>query len=133
MRLRRQRVEVATGAAGMTEPRLKTEIWVKALIRRCTVDGIFAAVVRHGDDTSGSTLVKINRLNGSAYVLAPARQASGEGIWMRGTGPQDVSEPDADAYIARSVSFDPDLWVVEIEDAEGRHFLVDAVEGEGDR
>lgn len=115
----------------MVEPRLKTDIWVKALIRRCSVDAVFAVVVRRGDNTSGSTLLKVNRLNGSAYVLTPARQTSGEGIWMRGTGPQDVSEADADAYIARSVSFDPDLWVIEIEDREGRHFLLDAVEGEG--
>lgn len=115
----------------MVEPRLKTDIWVKALIRRCAVEAVFAAVVRHGDNSSGSTLVKVNKLNGSAYVLTPARQMSGEGIWIRGTGPQDVSEADADAYITRSISYDPDLWVVEIEDREGRHFLFDAVEGEG--
>lgn len=115
----------------MVEPRLKTDIWVSALIRRCSVEAVFAAVVRRGDNTSGSTLVKVNRLNGSAYVLTPARQMSGEGIWIRGTGPEDVCESDADSYIARSVSFDPDLWVIEIEDREGRHFLLDEVEGEG--
>ena len=115
----------------MVEPRLKTDIWVKALIRRCSAEAVSAAVVRHGDDTSGSTLVKVNRLNGSAYVLTPARQVSGEGIWIRGTGPEDVSEADADGYIARAISFDPDLWVIEIEDREGRHFLLDKVEGPG--
>lgn len=115
----------------MVEPRLKTDIWVGALIRRCSAEAVFAAVVRRGDNTSGSTLVKVNRLNGSAYVLTPARQMSGEGIWIRGTGPEDVSELDADSYIARSISFDPDLWVIEIEDREGRHFLLDEVEGGG--
>lgn len=117
----------------MVEPRLKTEIWVSALLRRCSVEVTFAAVVRRGDNTSGSVLVKVNRLDGSAYVLSAARQVSGEGIWMRGTGPEDVPEADADAYIARAVSFDRDLWVVEIEDREGRHFLLDAVEGEDGR
>ncbi len=116
----------------MVEPRLKTGIWVSALLRRCSAAAAFAAVVRRGDNTSGSVLVKVNRLDGSAYVLSPARQVTGEGFWMRGTGPEDVPETDADAYIARSVSFDRDLWVIEIEDKEGRHFLLDAVEGEGD-
>ena len=115
----------------MVEPRLRTDIWVSALLRRCSGQATFAAVVRHGDDTSGSVLVKVNRLNGSAYVLTPARQVSGEGLWVRGTGLEDVVEADADAYIARSITVDPDLWVIEIEDREGRHFLLDRVEGEG--
>lgn len=114
----------------MVEPRLKTDIWVSALVKRCFGGGAFAAIVRRGDNTSGSVLVKVNRLDGRACVLSPARQVSGIGIWMRGTGPEDVSEADADAYISRSLSFDPDLWVVEIEDREGRHFLLDEVEGE---
>lgn len=116
----------------MVEPRLKTDIWVSALLKRCTAEAAFAAVVRRGDNTSGSVLVKVNRLDGTAFVLTPARQVSGEGLWMRGTGPDDVLETEADAYIARSLSFDRDLWVIEIEDKEGRHFLLDAVEGEGD-
>lgn len=114
----------------MVEPRLKTEIWVSALLKRCFAGGAFAAVVRRGDNTSGTVLIKVNQLNGSTCVLTLARQVSGAGIWMRGTGPEAVDEPVADAYINRSVSFDPDLWVIEIEDRDGRHFLLDDVEGE---
>lgn len=114
----------------MVEPRLKTDIWVSALLKRCFAGGAFAAVVRRGDNTSGTVLIKVNQLNGSAWVLTLARQVSGAGIWMRGTGPEAVDEKAADAYINRSVSFDPDLWVIEIEDREGRHFLLDEVEDE---
>jgi hypothetical protein len=108
-------------------PRLKAEFWVKAHIRRCFVEGTFAAVVRRGDDTAGTVLVKTNDLAGGCMVLQPAASPDGGRIWMRGTGPAPVSEADADAYIARQLKYDPDLWVLEIEDREGRHFLDEPV------
>jgi hypothetical protein len=105
-------------------PRLKAEIWVKALIRRCEAAGAAAMVVRRGDTSSGSVLVKLNTLDGQAQVLSPARDGAGELIWIaRPKGP----EAEADAWIEKQRSFDPDIWVVEIEDREGRHFLQEKV------
>lgn len=115
----------------MSAPRLKTEIWVKALIRRAMSEGAFAVVANHGDDTSGSVLVKVATLDGQAIVLSSIRRGDGEGMWMRATGADPVPEGEADAYIAKTLGFDPDLWVIEIEDREGRHFLLDPVEGPG--
>ena len=37
--------------------RLKSEIWVKAYLRRCTVNGAMAVVVRHGDDDAGAIFI----------------------------------------------------------------------------
>ena len=37
-------------------------------------------------------------------------------------------EVDLDRYIERATRIDPDLWVVEIDDREGRHFLTEPVE-----
>ncbi len=104
-------------------PRLKAEIWVKALIRRCEVAGAQAMVVRRGDAAAGIVLVKVNRLDRTASVYSPARAGDGSLVWLPATGDGPVPEPDADAYIARQRKFDPDLWVVEIEDRDGRHFL----------
>ncbi|PKQ02164.1 MAG: DUF1491 domain-containing protein [Alphaproteobacteria bacterium HGW-Alphaproteobacteria-12] len=105
-------------------PKLKADIWVKALIRRCEVEGATAMVVRRGDATAGTVLVKVNTLNGEARVYRSARAGDGELIWLA-----RAAEPEAgaDAYIEKQRTFDPDLWVVEIEDRKGRHFLQEKV------
>ncbi|NIJ42480.1 hypothetical protein FHS78_002782 [Parvibaculum indicum] len=108
-------------------PRLKAEIWVKALIRRCETEGASAMVVRRGDAGSGIVLVKLNTLDGMASVFAPARDGEGNLIWMRAPQGAPVPEPEADTYIEKQRRFDPDIWVVEIEDRQGRHFLQEPV------
>ena len=109
-------------------PRLRAVIWVKAHIRRCWNDEVTAVVVRRGDDTAGTVLLKLNDLNDACVVLQPAPSPDGSRIWLRATGSEAVTEAEADAYIARQANFDPDLWVLEIEDRQGRHFLDDPVE-----
>lgn len=108
-------------------PRLKAEIWVKALIRRCEVEGAAAMVVSRGDATSGVVLVKVNSLDGLARVFSPTRAGDGSFQWLSATGAEPIPEAEADAYIDRQKKFDPDLWVVEIEDRAGRHFLQEPV------
>ena len=97
------------------EPRLKTEIRIKALIRRCDLAAIGVAVTARGDPDAGAILVKLSPREGGCTVLAQARRPDGAAVWMRATGPAPVAQSDADAYIARQRNRDPDLWVVEIE------------------
>ena len=48
-------------------------------------------------------------------VLSQLRSADGDLAWMRATGAAPVDQETADAYVARQVKFDPDLWVIEFE------------------
>jgi hypothetical protein len=106
---------------GMPEARLATEFRVKAAIRQGMLDGIDVTLVRRGEATAGALLVKLNRLNGACTVLSETRMPNGERVWLAGTGAAPVDEAAADAYVARQVGRDPDLWVVEVEDRQGRH------------
>ena len=38
-----------------------------------------------------------------------------------------MGDADADAYLSRQAAYDSDIWVIEIEDRQGRHFLGDAI------
>lgn len=111
------------------QPRLKTELWVKAHIRKCATMNVPVMVVRRGDDTAGSVLLKINRLDAGCRVLSPTTNFDdGARLWLSSTGPDWVEETEADAYIEKRLKYDPDLWVLEIEDREGRAFLDEKIE-----
>ena len=83
-------------------------------------------VVRKGDPRAGAVLVKtLDRRDRTARLYAEATRGDGERVWMQ---PAAGSEADLDAYLERARRIDPDLWVVEIDDVQGRHFLTEAVE-----
>ena len=109
--------------------RLKSGIWVAAYVRRCHVEGVFAAVRRRGADEAGAIFIKVNRLDGTADLYAPAPQATFDEAQPTDrafSSPLKVApapEADVEAYLAREMKFDPDVWIVETEDRAGRHFL----------
>lgn len=110
--------------------RLKADVWVSAYLRRCNAEGAFGAVVRHGDDDAGAIFIKINRLDGTARLFGPApmaldQPARPDRAFAAHVDRPDAKERDIDTYLARQAEFDPDLWIIEVEDRGGRHFLDD--------
>ena len=101
--------------------RLTTDFWVAAYLNRLRLSDIPAFVVAKGDATAGAVLVKQNTLDGRARVFQRSFDLmSGARAWIMLT---EGDEAEVDASIARQRAFDRDLWVIEVEDRDGRHLL----------
>ena len=108
---------------------LSTDVWASALIRRAELEGAFATVVRKGDARAGDVVVKAyNTLERTARLYTQSVDMQGNPLWIQPVSSEMESE--LDAYLERRLRYDPDLWIVEIEDRQGRHFLLEKVEGE---
>lgn len=104
-------------------PRLTTDVWVSAYLTRLRLLDIPVFVTRKGDATAGTVIVKLNTLDGQACAFQ--RQfdlMSGERTWVTLA---DGNERDVDASLTKQAGFDRDLWVIEVEDKQGRHLLDD--------
>lgn len=101
--------------------RLTSEFWVQAYLARLRLMNIPAFVVAHGDDTGGAVLVKLNTLDGRAVLYQRTFDLmSGRRVWAElASG----AEREVDEAVMRQRGFDPDLWVIEVEDRAGRHLL----------
>jgi hypothetical protein len=101
----------------MSEPRVKAGIWVSMALRMADRTGLPGMVLRKGDADSGGVLVVLRGREGQC-VLSQVRSLEGALVWMRATGPAPVDQEAVDAYVARQVRVDPDLWVLEFEAPE---------------
>ncbi|QBY02298.1 DUF1491 family protein [Rhodophyticola sp. CCM32] len=102
-------------------PRLTAEFWVQAYLARLRLADIPAFVTAKGDITAGAVLVKLNTLDGQAWAFHRSFDLmTGDRAWIvLAEGP----DAEVDAALARQRGFDPDLWVIEVEDRAGRHLL----------
>lgn len=107
--------------------RLKSVIWVSAYIRRCQVEGAYALVRRRGSPEAGAIYVVLDHLDGRQTLFEPAPQGMGgeslasDRLFLAVQGVEDGAA--VGERLAREARFDPDFWVVDVEDRQGRHFL----------
>lgn len=108
---------------------LSSDLWVGALVRRAQIGGAFATVVRRGDARAGTVIVKAyDTSERRARLYTEAFGPDGDRLWIQPVASEQESE--LDAYVERQARYDPDLWVVEIEDRQGRHFITEKVADE---
>jgi hypothetical protein len=108
-------------------PRLRTDFWVGALRRRAEAAGAYVSIARRGAEEAGAVFLTVDRRDGRFDIYGPAPQSVFED-----DGPADrlfslvasvESEEELRSRLEREVRFDPDLWLVDIEDREGRSFV----------
>ena len=115
-------------ACRSTDVRLRSDFWVAAYIRRCHALGLQAVLRRRGAAEAGAIFIKLDRLDGTAVVYGPAPQTEidRDGVerrWTRVHKEPSIDAAAAEARLRREISFDSDLWIVELEDRRGRSFL----------
>ncbi|MBI1867677.1 MAG: DUF1491 family protein [Methylocystis sp.] len=108
--------------------RLRSDIFVAALIRRAEAQGASAVLRRRGAAEAGAVFVKIDCLDGRAAVFGPAPQSEAppEGIdrlFARLHSNEWLDTAATEARLRREIAFDSDMWIVEIEDRAGRAFV----------
>lgn len=101
--------------------RLTAEIWVAAYLTRLRLAAIPAYIMQKGDTTAGAVLVKLSTMDGQAVCFHRSFDImTGERQWVVLS---EGDESDVDDSISKQKGFDPDLWVIEVEDKHGRHLL----------
>ena len=101
--------------------RLTARFWVDTYLAQLSGLDIPAFVVAHGDDTGGAVLVKVATLDGQATVYQRSFDLETGGrrwVVLCAGGEHDVDEA-----VRRQQGFDPYIWVIEVEDRQGRHLL----------
>ncbi len=106
--------------------RLRSDIWAAAYLRRRLADGSIAVLRRRGAAEAGAIVIKIDRLDGRVALYGPAPQSltadlplGVDRLFQRMHAPDWIDPIDAEARLEREVRFDPDLWIVEVEDRHG--------------
>ncbi|MFD2677598.1 DUF1491 family protein [Camelimonas lactis] len=111
----------------MSAARLRSDFWVSAYIRRCAAQDVVAVLRRRGAAEAGAIFVKLDCLDGTARLFGPAPQSlatDDDGVRRFIEIPLSDNTPlAAEEKLRRELNFDGDLWIVEVEDRAGRHFL----------
>lgn len=109
--------------------RVKSDFWVAAWLRRCNSSGASAVLRRRGAAEAGAIFVLLDTLDGNKQLYGPAPQSAiapeqtAGRVFARVHKPLHIDAGEAEQRLAKQASYDPDIWIAEVEDREGRCFL----------
>lgn len=107
--------------------RLRSDVRIQSWLRQAAGLGLMAVVARKGEAESGALALKINRHSAGCDVYTPVSAPDGSPAWLTAFPKGPAKEAEADAYLQRQAKYDPDLWVLEIEDPKGLFVLTEPI------
>jgi hypothetical protein len=105
------------------ESRLPAHVEVSALIRQVQAEGGFATVVKKGQREAGTILVILTEKGGNARVFERMPQLDGSRIWHCSKHEDAETKQEFSEYLDRRASQDADLWILELDIANGERFI----------
>lgn len=107
----------------MEEARLPAHVEVAALIRRTQAEGGFATVVQKGEPDAGTILLVLYKSGTNSRIYERMPQPDGSRNWhcLKAEDPENKEE--FNHYVARRGAQDPDLWIVELDIANGERLI----------
>jgi hypothetical protein len=110
--------------------RVTSDFWVSAFMRRVGLEGGFATLRRRGNAEAGAIAITVSRAADrlvALYLQAP-QSAFDDGrpvdrLFVPAWPDIFVEEVRVSEKLARETQFDPDLWIIDVEDRDGRAFV----------
>ncbi len=107
----------------MTEARLASKIWINGLCRVVAAAGGFATVLRSGDPVSGAILLVLSERGANQRILERVLSLDGGGQWAQIWPQASETVNEILPYIERRARYDPDIWVIELDIADGERLV----------
>lgn len=105
------------------DARIPAHLEVSALIRQTQAAGGFAILVKKGERDAGTILVVITENGATSRLYERMPQLDGSRAWHRAMIQDPENKDDFESYVQRRMKQDPDVWVVELDIADGERFI----------
>lgn len=103
--------------------RLPAHLEIAGLIRLAQAGGGFASVLHKGERDAGAIVLILTERGGNPRIFERMPSADGDRIWQKNTI-ESIEKPAVlDQYLARRTAQDPDLWIVELDIANGERLI----------
>ncbi|SFG22801.1 hypothetical protein SAMN05518801_11151 [Novosphingobium sp. CF614] len=103
--------------------RLPAHLEVAALIRSVEAEGGFAAVLSKGERDAGAIMVVLTEKGGKARAYERMPQLDGTRAWSCSKEQDIENKQEFSEYLTRRSAQDPDLWIIELDVAQGERFI----------
>ncbi len=103
--------------------RLPAHLEIAGLIRLAQTGGGFASVLHKGERDAGAIVLILTERGGNPRLFERMPSPEGDRIWQR-RNIEDIDKPTVlDQYLDRRTAQDPDLWIVELDIANGERLI----------